>query len=572
MQMRSGVRLLHIAALLSLGLFLFPGCGDNAGCGGDFECPTGQRCVNTFCVDPSSDVAPVIDQGTPDPGTAPDTATDLGQPDPGTPDPGPEDMGAAPDLTADLTKPDLVSSVPADGASEVAVPFTVSATFTEPVKQGSFSTDNFRVQGPDGLKIEGTFTYNADSTVVTFTPDPAAKLFHAAPYRVILNTRIQDLAGNPLAEARTFTFFTAPPATEDYASLARDFAPIIHQEVTLGKDLPFDVPVAVDFDGDWDVTNNVASLQSAQTLAPTVYWSVVESKSHYFLTYTLYWPERFRGGTASQQAPNNSDGAHLMIRKSTMEVELLSTFFTVDATNAEFLGFGPAGSTLKELEQTFPPEQWYAPGTPFELFVNTRAQQACFWYSDGVGQFCRLSAATRGSIQQALLVPGDAAGTIKKENDAWVLPAEGTTYALVPLLGTLWPRRNEEPESKLWDGFMTYGSGLPSGRPGKDTRLPSTFKKSLPAALYSGRPPWAWRWLSAIGKGEQTGLPRGMSFMDPAWFDVWRHVTGRQESQVADTWNSADSTGFSLQYCYHPYLGIDVRGVDPECPAPAAAP
>ncbi len=83
--------------------------------------------------------------------------------------------------------------------------------------------------------------------------------------------------------------------------IVRRFAPIFDypNENSFGG-FPHDhFPTTVDFDGNWDVTDNAdhfeqlikeQKYQPKPAIPPSVYYGVAESATHYFLTYYLYYP------------------------------------------------------------------------------------------------------------------------------------------------------------------------------------------------------------------------------------------------------------------------------------------
>ena len=73
--------------------------------------------------------------------------------------------------------------------------------------------------------------------------------------------------------------------TED---LARHYAPVIRQGVVSDQDYI----TAVDFDGDW-IGNNNWENQPTGDLSAYVYYSVIESKRHWFIFYSLFHPRDY---------------------------------------------------------------------------------------------------------------------------------------------------------------------------------------------------------------------------------------------------------------------------------------
>jgi hypothetical protein len=94
----------------------------------------------------------------------------------------------------DVTPPRVVSTSPANGATGVPVNTLVTATFSEPVNP---ATIVFSLDG-----VSGSLSYAA--TTATF--DPSANLSYSTTYTASIQT--SDLAGNPMAEAYTWSFTT----------------------------------------------------------------------------------------------------------------------------------------------------------------------------------------------------------------------------------------------------------------------------------------------------------------------------------------------------------------------------
>lgn len=111
------------------------------------------------------------------------------------------------ETTSDTTPP-TVATVPASGATGVAVSTKPKWTFSEAIRSSSVTAANFIVQKADGSAVvDGTLSLNAAGTEVTFTP--AANLTAATAYMTIATTGIKDLAGNALAAPKVTTFTTA---------------------------------------------------------------------------------------------------------------------------------------------------------------------------------------------------------------------------------------------------------------------------------------------------------------------------------------------------------------------------
>lgn len=108
---------------------------------------------------------------------------------------------------ADTIAPTVTVTSPLDGARLVAQSFTpITATFSEPLDPASVTSATFTVTG-----AAGTVSYDASTRSAVFTP--TAALPADTQLTANLTTGIRDVAGNPLALPRAFTFHTARPPT-----------------------------------------------------------------------------------------------------------------------------------------------------------------------------------------------------------------------------------------------------------------------------------------------------------------------------------------------------------------------
>lgn len=74
------------------------------------------------------------------------------------------------------------------------------------------------------------------------------------------------------------------------SSLAYRYAPIVYQGV--GSVPEADEFTRVDFDGDWNPDNNWENLKKYPR-PRVVYWDVMESEHHYFITYAFFYPRDY---------------------------------------------------------------------------------------------------------------------------------------------------------------------------------------------------------------------------------------------------------------------------------------
>jgi hypothetical protein len=105
-----------------------------------------------------------------------------------------------------VTVPLVVSTIPANGATAVAVNTPISATFSMAMNPSSISATSFTVTGPGGA-VAGAVALSG--LTATFTP--AAALAYGATYTGTITTGATDLGGTPLQANYVWTFATVAP-------------------------------------------------------------------------------------------------------------------------------------------------------------------------------------------------------------------------------------------------------------------------------------------------------------------------------------------------------------------------
>jgi len=108
-------------------------------------------------------------------------------------------------FTVDTGAPSVVSTLPANGATNVAVNTTVSVIFSEAMKASTITTGSFTLVA-DSTSVSGSVSYNSGTYTATFTP--SADLPQNTTCTATLSTAITDAAGNPLATAYSWSFTT----------------------------------------------------------------------------------------------------------------------------------------------------------------------------------------------------------------------------------------------------------------------------------------------------------------------------------------------------------------------------
>ena len=110
---------------------------------------------------------------------------------------------------ATVAPPTVVSTVPANGATGVAVNTTISATFSEAMNPATINGTTFTVTGPGATPVAGTVTYAGNTA--TFTP--SAVLANSTVFTATITTGAKDPAGASLAANFVWTFTTAAAPT-----------------------------------------------------------------------------------------------------------------------------------------------------------------------------------------------------------------------------------------------------------------------------------------------------------------------------------------------------------------------
>jgi hypothetical protein len=105
--------------------------------------------------------------------------------------------------------PTVVSTVPVNGSTAVAVNTSISATFSEAMNPATINAATFTLTGPGATPVAGTVT--SAGTTATFTP--ATALATSTVFTATITTGAKNPTGAALATNFVWTFTTAPPAT-----------------------------------------------------------------------------------------------------------------------------------------------------------------------------------------------------------------------------------------------------------------------------------------------------------------------------------------------------------------------
>jgi hypothetical protein len=331
------------------------------------------------------------------------------------------------------------------------------------------------------------------------------------------------------AEHLPATTVAAAPATAHAAleaeasSLTARWAPVFVQH-TATDHAERDRPLPVDFDGDWDATNNWnhATPAAART-KPVVYGSAILTTTHAFLTYTLFFPRDWQPVLCVPYACHDNDLEVVLVVVERNAADSGDPLCFVE-TKAHRSYVALRGADVARASDRRPLIEVESQGHGmYALQPGIAAEGAQTWFAPE-------------SMGAALQPPAEA-------------PLE--RYAVASLHATLWARRSPTSENgHLWtegeSGWLSY-AGARFGRRGR------ALGASMAGKEFAGgvRPPWA---LKAEGA-------RGDWFLDPALSALRSH----------GSWFSPRRP-LEATYVLNPYLDeLAAECVGSACPAPVKA-
>jgi hypothetical protein len=308
-------------------------------------------------------------------------------------------------------------------------------------------------------------------------------------------------------------FHPAESTRREAEELAERWAPSFAQDTDRGHP-ERDRPLPIDFDSDWDATNNWRHLTPEHASAePAVYASAILTGTHAYLTYMLFYPRDWAWPGCVSYVCHDND----------LELALL-----IVTRNRR-----PGDSELVVVETKA--HQRYVARRGSEVL---RTANGAPW----------IAIESQGHGMQPIAV-----GRVPPADAAILTPASAETpravrYDLLPLHSTLWKRRAPSAAgARLWiegeSGFLAYAGE-------RQGRLGFWLGASMAGQEYSGgvRPPWALK--APAGA-------RGDWFLDPALVAFDRH----------GGWLGPRSAA-SRDYVFNPYLAdLAAECAGQRCPA-----
>jgi len=283
----------------------------------------------------------------------------------------------------------------------------------------------------------------------------------------------------------------------EHRALAEYYAPVVYQE---SRSAILDYITRFDYDGDWNGSNNWRNAYRYE-LRANVYYGVVESTNHVFITYAFYHPRDYSARPLEGIAPkteheNDMEGCMLVIEKDKtawgrpilLETLAHDHFYRYDNPKYRRVKKGKNalpldGSIvfLKEVDETH------------------HQQPAIFIEAEGHG----VKAATEQVRNQDFKHPGiiyrfaGRGAEIPRNN---IDP--DVSYDLISIEDTLWAKRSEIGTTSLYCCGDSYS--LPGGQ---TMLIGSAFNG--PIGGCAAKPPWGW------DQANDGPIEQGDLFRDP---------------------------------------------------------
>ena len=310
----------------------------------------------------------------------------------------------------------------------------------------------------------------------------------------------------------------AAGADANHRRLAEHYAPVVFQE---SRSTVLDFVTKFDYDGDWKGDNNWRNAY-LYDLTGHVYYSVIESTSHYFITYAFYHPRDYTARPYEGFAPkteheNDMEGCTITIEKDgspfgkAMLLETLAhdVFFKYDNRDNRRVS---NGSLKLDGSMTF------MDGRP-AVYIEAEGH--------GVKAASRAVVASRASFPGIVYRYTGTASVPESNRDP------NATYDLVSIEDTLWARRFD-----VGSTFCCADTYTMSG--GASASVGSAFNG--PIGGCAAKPPWGWDQASdKIAKGD--------------WF---RDPLKAYPTQLR-------IQNFTGTYVHNPYLQADERNAGQPC-------
>ena len=272
-----------------------------------------------------------------------------------------------------------------------------------------------------------------------------------------------------------------PPPTA--LEIAEHWAPVWYQD-TDDTNYAADFITAFDFDGDTESANNWESLDGAPDLSAVIYYAVVETETHFYITYADFhprdWTEDCDPWIPFQEPchENDMEGVMVMVEKDDSTFGSFVLLYTEAHDTLHIFTNDPfitplSTPNLEKILVTFEGESHP------ELYVESKGHGVCALYYDG-DDHC-----AHDTSEVPPLFPGGDGIVYRYKDGVAETPESGwdddVGYALVPIETSFWPLRFDICDGCTFDTTMTY-DGV-------------TLGKAFDGDTWGddkANPPWAW--------------------------------------------------------------------------------
>lgn len=547
--MRVGYRIATVVVSLALMLVISACSGSDAtSCEENRDCELGEICVGGFCEDENPD-----DDDQQDDQDDQDQDDDNGDGQNG-------DNGDDNGENGGTANPQVDDVYPQEGSTNVAVDIEIRVTFDQDIAETYLTDGSIEIRTPSGNLVDASLEYVEDDREIIVTPNE--DLREGTRYTIQTTSDIRGAQGLlPLAEDVRSWFITEWDPDEDTRQIAERYAPIVYQDTPFTEDdadVHLDIPTRVDFDGNFDATDNLSNAAQASTdVEANLYYSVVSTETHHYIQYVLYYPGRY------YEEPFDSG--------DTYEHDFIGLVVVVDREqeSIELIDAVDAGETSGDDQRlTYLPEDSSAqPRSPvnedpltvsradfeqeerFPLYVPGGTHAPCYWHNRTADTWL-ISPCTGADGEFAskgvVMRPGDEADTYDDADDEETEHLE-MSYQLQSFYDPFWLRRGDYSCGLFSSPGYVYDP--PADRPAGPNDESAQMARSLCSDddVAYGTVPYRWR-----GNGS-TSSP-GIWFLDPAYY-----ITTFYEFEFDD-----EDKELSLDYCYHELFEIDRRD-EAEC-------
>jgi hypothetical protein len=255
-----------------------------------------------------------------------------------------------------------------------------------------------------------------------------------------------------------------PPTAERLQEIAERYAPFIYHatDATGGRQ---DILTNIDFDGDLVGNNNWENFDRYE-LKPTVYYAVLETETHFFISFHLFHPRDWNHFTIWLHDTHENDGENfqVVVRKSDGRVVLLWTQAHYRSTVYANPGSGiHSGKTKLSGRVQLVDDRGIPSDTGRHVAVFVEAQGHGIYGTLDSSSEVEIRADGRFSFEEGsgLLFRPARSGEIVTEPKQW---RNGEVpYQLDSITMKLWPLLRDgllTGDGKLLDGPVRYGDEL----------------------------------------------------------------------------------------------------------------